>query len=128
MTNRLIRIDVNRRLATSNQETWPFALASVGDGWRVNNIKTDLRDGGIYVFDKHWRFQHRVPLPKGPDRIDLLRHQDRVLVSDYSRNRVYQIGLDGVSLDEFTSPEVRQLLSANEKKGRRVEHVSGHGR
>lgn len=111
-------IDVVPGEAESRGERWPTHFAHVADRWWVNNMRSDLRNGGIYVFDSDWRFIERLQLPGGADPIAILPFGSGALISDWDNDRVYHVDKSGRLLANFTSAGLEQLLG--ESRDRRV--------
>lgn len=111
-------IDVVPGEASSRGERWPTHFARVADRWWVNNMRSDLRNGGIYVFDSDWQFIERLQLPVGADPIAILPFASGSLVSDWDNDRVYHVDASGRLLADFTSTGLEALLS--ESRDRRV--------
>ena len=95
--------DVVPATAKRSRQTWPSDLARIGDSWWINNMRSSMRDGGVYVFDDSWEFQFRLPLPGGADPIDIRKFNDEVLISDWKNDRVYRFTPNGEDLGTFSS-------------------------
>lgn len=104
-------INVISTEASSSGHKWPSHLARIGDEWWINNMSTDMDDGGIYVFDTEWHFRYRVALPSGADPISIVPFGDEVLVSDWNNDRVHRISIGGQLLGDFTSPGLQDLVA-----------------
>jgi hypothetical protein len=111
-------IDVVPREAESRGERWPTYFARVADRWWVNNMRSDMRNGGIYVFDSDWQFIERLKLPVGADPIAILPFGSGSLISDWDNDRVYHVDTSGSLLADFTSAGLEELL--NRSRDRRV--------
>jgi hypothetical protein len=96
-------IDVIPDEAAKRDERWPTHFARVGERWWVNNMRSNMRNGGIYVFDQDWRFIRRLALPEDADPITILPFGPGALVSDWDNLRVYRLDADGRRLDDFES-------------------------
>ena len=114
-------IDVVPGVAAKDRRTWPSHIARVGDEWWVNNMRTGMNEGGIYIFDDNWRYDRRATLPPGADPISLLPFQDGVLISDWNNDRVYRVSLKGELLTNFASPGLEQVLAESRTKRRQFE-------
>lgn len=97
--------------ATRNQQIWPSHFARVGDEWWVNNMRSAMNEGGIYIFDDSWNFKTRVDLPAGADPIGLIPFNGEVLVSDWNNDRVHRVLVNGVHVGDFESPGLRLLVA-----------------
>ena len=95
----LSRIDVVPAEATRARQTWPSHFARVGDQWWVNNMRTGMNEGGLYVFDHEWNFQHRIDLPLNADPIALLAVGDEVWVSDWNNDVVRRFTVEATKAD-----------------------------
>ena len=111
LTGELIEINVVPPEATSRGERWPSHLALVGDRWWVNNMRNDMRDGGVYVFDGEFKFEERLPLPAGADPIAILPFGQGALISDWDNDRVHYVAASGELLGDFESPGLGATLA-----------------
>lgn len=103
-------IDVIPGEAASRKERWPTHFARVGERWWVNNMRSNMRNGGIYVFDDDWRFVERLALPDDADPIAILPFDSGALISDWDSLRVYRMDADGRRLDDFSSSGLEAAL------------------
>lgn len=103
-------MDVIPGEAASRGETWPTHFARVGEHWWVNNMRSNMRNGGIYVFDDEWRFIERLPLPKDADPIAILPFDSGALISDWDNLRVYRLDAGGGRLADFSSAGLEVVL------------------
>lgn len=103
-------IDVVPSAALAAEQTWPSHLARVGDHWWVNNMRTGMNEGGIYVFDQRWQYDRQVSLPANADPIALLAFRDDVLISDWNNDRIYRISTDGILREDFVSAGLDEVL------------------
>ena len=111
LTGEFVEIDVIPPEAVSRQERWPSHFAMVGERWWVNNMRTDMRNGGIYVFDREFQFEARIPLPGGSDPIAILPFGDGALISDWDNARVHYVSSAGEPLGDFTSSGLDPMLA-----------------
>jgi hypothetical protein len=110
--------DVRPPAAVSAGQIWPSHLARVDDEWWVNNMRSDMNDGGIYIFDNEWHFDRTVALPGNADPIALLPFGKEVLISDWNNDVIYRVSRQGELLRDFASPGLEQvLLEAQAKRG-----------
>ena len=111
--------DVVPAEARAAGQIWPSHFARIGDEWWVNNMRTNMNEGGIYVFDDNWQYIRRVRLPRGADPISLIAFNDEVLVSDWNNDRVHRISRTGERLSDFDSDGLRLILEeSNEVRWR----------
>lgn len=103
-------IDVIPEEAASRRERWPTHFAQIEGRWWVNNMRSNMRNGGIYVFDDDWRFMQRMALPDDADPIAILPFGSGALVSDWDNLRVYRLDADGRRLDDFKSAGLEAVL------------------
>ena len=104
-------VDVIPATASRSQQIWPSHFARVGDDWWVNNMRSNMNEGGIYVFDDDWQFKVRVDLPEGADPIALVPFNGEVLVSDWNNDRVHRVLVNGVRVGDFDSPGLQALVA-----------------
>lgn len=90
---------------------WPSHFARVGDTWWVNNMKTGMNLGGLYVFDDDWKYVKRIPLPADADPISLLALDDEVWVSDWENDVVRRFTRDGRPLPDLESQGLEDVLA-----------------
>ena len=110
--------DVEPDEARSRGERWPTHFARVAEHWWVNNMRSDMRNGGVYVFDSDWTFVKRLRLPEGADPIAILPYGPGALISDWENDRIYRVDADGQLVGEFTSSGLRELLQESmERRG-----------
>lgn len=120
-------IDVIPGEATTRGERWPTHFARVGERWWVNNMRSNMRNGGIYVFDANWRFIERLALPDGADPIAILPFGSGALISDWDNLRVYRLNAAGRRLDDFTSTGLDAVLQDAREQRRFYGAVSWIG-
>ena len=96
-------IDVVPDAASKAHQIWPTHIARIDDQWWINNMRSAMNEGGIYIFDNDWQFKHRVELPDGADPIAIRPFRGKVLVSDWNNNRIYQVSKSGKMLVDFPS-------------------------
>ncbi len=117
-------ISVVPGVGTAAGQTWPSHIARVGEGWWVNNMRTGMNEGGIYIFDDDWRFDRKVILPPDADPISLLSYRGEVLISDWNNDRIYRVSSRGETLTDFASPGLEQVLVESRKKRLQFEMYS----
>jgi hypothetical protein len=98
--------------ATNASQTWPSHFARVGEEWWVNNMKSDMNHGGIYVFDNEWQYVRRVELPPNADPISLLPVGDEVWISDWNNDVVRRYSASGDTLPDLESAGLESILTA----------------
>ena len=106
----LADVDVVPAEARSRGHSWPSHVARIDDRWWVINMRSNMADGGVYLFDAEWRFRHRVDLPDGADPIAIAGFRDEVLISDWNNDRVHRVSRDGRRLGDFVSPQLEALV------------------
>lgn len=107
----IVAVNVVPPVASRNEQTWPSHFARVGDEWWVNNMRSAMNDGGIYIFDDDWQFKARVDLPAGADPIALLPFNGEVLVSDWKNDRVRRVLVNGIHVGDFASAGLKELVA-----------------
>lgn len=108
--------DVRSPVALAARQTWPSHMARVGDQWWVNNMRNNMSEGGIYVFDDDWSYDRTVSLPPDADPISLLPFRGEVLISDWNNDRVYRVSSAGDLLNDFASTGLEQVLAESRSK------------
>jgi hypothetical protein len=98
--------------ATNASQTWPSHFARVGEEWWVNNMKSGMNHGGIYVFDNEWQYVRRVELPPKADPISLLPVGDEVWISDWNNDVVRRYSAAGEQLPNLQSAGLESILTA----------------
>lgn len=104
-------VDVMPAEAQRNKQIWPTHIARVGDEWWINNMRTNMNDGDIYIFDENWVFQTRVGLPAGADPIAIKAFRGEVLVSDWNNDRIHRVATDGQLLGDFESTGLQDVIA-----------------
>ena len=117
-------IDVVPGVASAAKQTWPSHIARVGSEWWVNNMRTGMNEGGIYVFDDNGHLTRKISLPAGADPISLISFQGVVLISDWNNDRIYRVSHDGEVRKDFASVGLEQVL-AESRTARRHFNVYG---
>ena len=120
-------IDVIPGEASMRGERWPTHFARVGDHWWINNMRSNMRNGGIYVFDSGWRFIERLALPEGADPIAILPFGTGALISDWDNLRVYRLDAAGRRLDDLESAGLEAVLRDTHEQRRFYGVVSWLG-
>lgn len=105
------RKNVAPELATAARQTWPGHFARVGDGWWVNNMRTGMNQGGIYLFDENWRLIRKLDLPDGADPMALLVVGDEVWISDWYNDKVRRFSTAGKPLADLDSAGLDAVLA-----------------
>jgi hypothetical protein len=107
----LDRKNVTPELATAARQTWPSHFVRVGDGWWLNNMRTGMNQGGIYIFDDHWRLVRKLDLPDDADPIALLAFGDEVWISDWYNDKVRRFSKAGEPLADLDSAGLDDILA-----------------
>jgi hypothetical protein len=113
--------------AGKEHQSWPSHFAQVGDGWWVNNMRTGMNEGGLYIFDENWSYDSRALLPPGADPISLIAYRDEVLVSDWDNDRIHRFSFAGNPLPDFKSTGLEQVLMKSRAARSRYEMMSYSG-
>ncbi|MEL7185686.1 MAG: hypothetical protein AAFN50_04525 [Pseudomonadota bacterium] len=108
--------DVVPHEASAARRTWPSHFARVGDSWWVNNMRTGMNEGGIYVFDDDWNFAERVALPPDADPISILAVGDTVWVSDWNNDVVRRFSRTGEPLSDLESEGFEEILDKSRQE------------
>ncbi|MDH3613994.1 MAG: hypothetical protein OEU90_09815 [Gammaproteobacteria bacterium] len=95
---------------------WPSHFAKIGENWWVNNMNTNMQDGGVFMFDEDWQYQRRIPLPEHADPISILPFASGALISDWYNDRVYRVSVMGSLLKDFASPGLEAVLAESREK------------
>ncbi len=119
--------DVVPPMAKTAGQTWPSHFTRVGDEWWVNNMRTGMDRGGIYVFDKDWRFQRRVELPYGADPISLLAVADTAWISDWNNDVVRRFTVTGEAISDLKSAGLQDVLARSAEQRRHFTLMSYAG-
>ncbi|MGR9073421.1 MAG: hypothetical protein ACU833_10195 [Gammaproteobacteria bacterium] len=94
-----------------NDEIWPASFLLLDRRRWVVNSKNDMNHGGLYVYGDRGEFVKKLLLPEDADPFAIIRLGNRVLVSDYSNNRIYSFSSEGSRLKNFDPPKpMRDLL------------------
>ncbi|MBT8066650.1 MAG: hypothetical protein KJO09_05375 [Gammaproteobacteria bacterium] len=115
------RADVVSAEARAAGQTWPSHFARVGEEWWVNNMRNNMAEGGLYIFDDDWRYVRKAELPRNADPIALVAFDDEVLVSDWNNDRVYRIASNGERLADFESAGLQGLVEDAQEARQRFE-------
>ena len=96
-------ISVTPEDAVVARQTWPAAFLFVDEMLWVINATNRMNQGGIYLFDvaNDYGYSQQVMLGEDADPITMIRHGDRILVSDFSHDRIYELDIDGGQTGEF---------------------------
>lgn len=121
------RINVVPSAATAEQQIWPSHFARVGEQWWVNNMRTGMNYGGLYIFDDDWSFQRKVDLPPKADPIAIATVNDEVWVSDWYNDRVHRFNFNGDSLPDLESEGLHNILLESRLERRKYELLSYSG-
>ena len=113
--------------ATAGQ-TWPAALLISDDMLWVINATTGMDHGGIYQFDisEESRYVKRLVMDEEADPVAMVRHGDRILVSDLSHDRIDTFDLDGQPAGELLPGWLRgdvMAVRAERKSYQQLTHV-----
>ena len=98
-------------VATAAGQIWPAHFVRVGDTWWVNNMRTGMNEGGLYVFDVAWQFVKVLELPSDADPIALAVIKDEVWVSDWNNDSVRRFSTNGDVLADLDSTGLMQIVS-----------------
>ncbi len=111
--NAVNSIDVVPEEARRRGERWPSHFTRIGDEWWVNNMETDMRNGGVYAFDSRWNFKRRVSLPDEADPIAIMAFGEGALISDWDNDRVHYLAASGEALADFSSRGLEAVIEAS---------------
>ena len=103
-------IDVVPEDADQRGDRWPSHFAQVGDEWWVNNMKSNMHNGGVYAFDLDWEYKRRILLPEDADPVAIIPYGSGALISDWDNNRVHYIDVSGSALPDFESSGLQAVL------------------
>jgi hypothetical protein len=123
----LDRKNVTPELATAARQTWPSHFVRVGDGWWVNNMRTGMNQGGIYIFDDNWRLVRQLDLPDGADPIAILAFGDEVWISDWYNDKVRRFSKAGEPLADLDSAGLDDILAHARTERWKFEAISYSG-
>jgi hypothetical protein len=123
----LDRNNVTPEVATNSGQRWPSHFIRVADEWWVNNMRTDMDYGGIYVFDNNWRLNRKLDLPDGADPIALLAIGDEVWISDWYNDKVRRFSKSGEPLTDLESPGLDTILARARDDRRYFDMISYSG-
>jgi predicted nucleic acid-binding Zn ribbon protein len=98
------------KVAKTAGQRWPSHFTRIGDEWWVNNMRTGMNEGGIYVFDADWQYVRRIGLPANADPISLLPVGDVVWVSDWNNDVIRRFSATGEPLSDLKSAGLEQIL------------------
>jgi hypothetical protein len=121
------KVDVVPGAARDARQTWPSHFARVGSEWWVNNMRSGMNEGGIYIFDENWRYDRKVSLPPGADPISLIAYRGEVLVSDWNNDRVRRLSVAGEQLPDFESAGLEKILVDSRATRDRFELIAYSG-
>ncbi len=107
----LTRHSVTPDIAKSERQIWPSHFARVGDMWWVNNMRSGMNEGGLYVFDDEWQFVRKLAMPDDADPIALIAVDNTVWVSDWNGDKVRRFTPDGEALVDLESAGLADLVS-----------------
>ena len=118
---------VTPEVAVRDGQRWPSHVARVGNEWWVNNMRSGMNEGGIYIFDDNWNFDRKAALPPGADPIALIAFRDEVLVTDWNNDRVHCLAVSGELLGLFQSPGLEKVLEDSEAARASYQYLSYSG-
>jgi hypothetical protein len=121
------RNSVAPELATADRRTWPSHFIRVGDGWWVNNMRTGMNQGGIYLFDDSWRLIRKLDMPDDADPIALLAFGDEIWISDWYNDKVRRFSTAGEPLADLDSVGLEKILSHARTERWQFEAISYSG-
>lgn len=120
-------IDVVPDLASADRQTWPSHFVRVGKEWWVNNMRTGMNEGGIYIFDDSWQFVRKLGLPEGADPISMIALRDEVWISDWYGDKVRRYSFAGESLGDLQSEGLDSVLERSRLERQKYELISYSG-
>ncbi len=121
------RKNVTPAAASADRRTWPSHFIRVADGWWVNNMRTGMNQGGIYLFDDNWRLTRKLSLPDDADPIALLAVGDEVWISDWYNDKVRRFSKAGEPLADLDSAGLDNILAHSRTERRKFEMISYSG-
>ena len=121
------RNSVAPALAITAEQTWPSHFVRVGDLWWVNNMRTGMNYGDIYVFDDNWRLNRRLDLPEGADPIAMVVVGNEVWVSDWYNDIVRRFSNSGEPLADLESRGLEDILKVSRTERWKFEVISYSG-
>ena len=108
-------------------QTWPSHFVRVGSEWWVNNMRTGMNEGGIYVFDDEWQYDRKVALPPDADPISLVALGGEVLISDWNNDRIHRVSASGEQLPDFESAGLERILEDSRATRGQFEMIAYSG-
>jgi hypothetical protein len=124
---KLGRMNVTLELATAARQTFPSHFVRVGDGWWVNNMRKDMNQGGIYLFDDNWHLIRKLELPDDADPMALLVVDDEVWISDWYNDKVRRFSTAGKPLTDLNSAGLDDILEIARAERLKFEMISYSG-
>jgi hypothetical protein len=121
------RENVTPELANAARQNWPSHFIRVDDGWWVNNMRTGMNQGGIYIFDDKWRLIRKLDLPDDADPIALLAFGDTVWISDWYNDKVRRFSKAGEALTDLESVGLQRILATAQYERTKFELISYSG-
>jgi hypothetical protein len=120
-------VNVIPTAAAVEQQVWPSHFARVGEEWWVNNMRTGMNYGGLYIFDDDWGYQRKVDLPLKADPIAIVTVGNEVWVSDWYKDRVRRFSFNGDALPDLESAGLEKILADSRVERRKYELLSYSG-
>ena len=123
----IIGIDVVPTEARLADQRWPSHFVRVGSTWWVNNMKTGMNLGGLYVFNNDWHYVKRIALPEDADPISMIALNDEVWVSDWNNDVVRRFAASGDPLPDLESAGLEEILARSRVERRQYTLYSYGG-
>ncbi len=123
----IVGLDVVPTEAKLVDQRWPSHFVRVGRSWWVNNMKTGMNLGGLYVFNNDWHYVKRIALPDEADPISMIAVNDEVWVSDWNNDVVRRFTASGEPLPDLESAGFEEILSRSRAERRQYTLYSYGG-
>ncbi len=107
----IVSLDVVPAEGKLSDQRWPSHFVRVGRTWWVNNMKTGMNLGGLYVFNNDWHYAKRIALPDDADPISMIAVNEEVWVSDWNNDVVRRFTAGGDPLPDLESGGLEEILA-----------------
>lgn len=105
-------------------QRWPYMMLPVDDEVWLMIMRSGMSHGGIYRYNKDWKYQGKLKLPTNMDASYLAAIGDQVWLSDYEGNNIYRFDREGTALGKIVSSDLEKKFETNQENRSSYQQIA----